>query len=279
MGPTRRFPLDEPAAGPLRARSEPERATTTTVSPAQRWPVLARIAELNRSTSPAPTDDATPPRTTYRVDAPHAEAPTPTQVATNLAQAKPLAPTRVQTPKPTVAARKVTSRNDRVLRAAPLPIRFALEAWQWIQPHHKLIRLAAMVTLMSAGGMAMVMMMNGRFQKAEPTSAPAATAVDTTAAPELEIQHAELNPTLVPSAGPEAENDALEPTAAGPLPPVSKPLMAVETDEPTSTLPYPTTLRPEPLEPIVASDLLPQAQFNEPAVARLKGTVEEAQVR
>jgi hypothetical protein len=178
-----------------------------------------------------------------------------------------------------VAARKVATPNDRVLHAAPLPIRFALEAWQWIQPHHKLIRLAAMVTLMSAGGMAMVMMMNGRVQKSEPTSAPAATVIDTTAAPELEIQHAELNPALVPSAGPEADSDALEPTAAGPLPPVSKPLMAVETDEPTSTLPYPTTLRPEPLEPIIADGSLPQAQFGEPAVARLKGTVEEAQVR
>jgi hypothetical protein len=45
-------------------------------------------------------------------------------------------------------------------------------------------------------------------------------------------------------------------------------------------LPYPTTVRPEPLEPIIAAGKLPQAQFEEePEVARLKGTVEESQVR
>jgi hypothetical protein len=158
-----------------------------------------------------------------------------------------------------------------------LPIRVALEAWQWIQPHQKLLRLAAMITLMSAGGMAMVMMMNQRQQPA----APATTAVDTTSGPELEIQHAELDRALVPTTGPAAEidTDTLEPTAAGPLPPQTEPLMAVEKDEPVPTLPYPTTLRPEPLEPIIADGVLPQAKFEEPAVARLKGTVEETHVR
>lgn len=157
----------------------------------------------------------------------------------------------------------------------------ALETWQWIEPHQKLIRLAAMVTLMSAGGMALFTVMNNHETPAKLSTEPAAAAaVVPFAAPELEIQHAEHNPEIIPATGPAAELDTLAPTATGPLPPLSKPLMAIETGEPRTTLPYPTTVRPEPLEPVIAAGTLPQAQFaDEPAVARLKGTVEESHVR
>jgi hypothetical protein len=182
-----------------------------------------------------------------------------------------------------------------------LPIRVALEAWQWIHPHQKLLRLAAMLALMSAGGMAMLLIMNERPPVDGQSAAPAMTAADTAAidtaaidtaaidaaplpkleAPKLETQHAELDRALVPAIGPAAEVDAdvLEPTAAGPLRPMSTPLMAVEKEQPLPTLPYPTTIRPEPLDPIFADESLPQARFDEPSVARLKGFIVDSQVR
>lgn len=281
MGPTRRFPLDEPAAGPLRAQRE-SGSTQATAEPAtSRWPVLARIAELNRSSESPAATAATPARTTYRVDASHEATKVPAMHAPPASSKS--QPVRIESPQSAAAegASATNTRQDRALRSAPLPIRVVLEAWQWIEPYHKLIRLAAMVTLMSAGGMAMVMMTGERLRPATNSNAemPAATAVDEPVAPKLEIQHAELNPALTPAAGPAAETESLEPTAAGPLPPQSKPLMAVDTSKPSQTTPYPTTKRPEPIESIIAEGVLPQAQFDEPAVARLKGTVEESQVR
>ena len=281
VAPSRRFPLDEPAAGPLRANASQEHAPAAATAPASRWPVLARIAELNRASEVASPAAPTPPRTTYRVDAPHAAA-APVQASAPKGAGSSVAPRVVASlPASSSTATAIPPSQDRILRAAPLPIRVALEAWHWIQPYQKLLRLAAMITLMSAGGMAMVMMMNERQQPAAPPTSPATTAVDKTSGPELEIQHAELDRTLVPTTGPAAEidTDTLEPTAAGPLPPQTEPLMAVEKDEPVPALPYPTTLRPESLDTIIANGLLPQAKFEEPAVARLKGTVEEALVR
>ncbi|MGD9636573.1 MAG: hypothetical protein AB7U97_25035, partial [Pirellulales bacterium] len=274
MGPTRRFPLDEPAAGPLRARRESEPAQAA-AAPASRWPVLARIAELSRP-SELPAAESSPPRTTYRVDAPHESAAGPAKHAPPAPAKTPAVAPRPQfeSPNPNIPAVENVSlaggRQDRVLRAAPLPIRVALEAWQWIEPYHKLIRLAAMVTLMSAGGMAMVMMTGERPHPIAGPDAkePVSAAVDKPAVPELEIQHAELSPALVPADGPSAETESIEPTAAGPLPPQSKPLMAVETSEPrptkTAEMPYPTTQRPESIESILADGALPQAQFDEP---------------
>jgi hypothetical protein len=260
---TRKFPLDEPATG---------------AKPAPRWTVLARIDEVNRASQEAPTP-STRERTNYRVDAAHAAvAPAPASSLQRAATPAHVAPA----PAP---------QQDRVLRAAPLPIRVALEAWQWIQPHQKLLRLAAMLALMSAGGMAMLLIMNGRPRVDGQSAAPAMTATDTAAidaallpkleAPKLEVQHAELDRALVPTVGPAADvdTDLLEPTAAGPLRPMSTPLMAVEKEEPLPTLPYPTTLRPEPLDPILADESLPQARFEEPSVARLKGFIVDSQVR
>jgi hypothetical protein len=234
-------------------------------------------------------------------------------------QARPLqrsgAPSPAFASTSTAAQAQAKPTPDRILRAAPLPIRVALEAWQWIQPHHQLIRFAAMLTLLAAGGMAMVMIISERrpSDASPPTTATVAAAVDVDAKsdcsktagpplgnpqlseselaapelavpapPELEIQHAELQP-LTPALGPAAETDTLAPTAAGPLPPPTMPLMAVETAQPRPVLPYPTTVRPEPLDPIIAAGALPQAQFSEPvsepAIARLTGTVEDSQVR
>lgn len=137
-----------------------------------------------------------------------------------------------------------------------------------------------MVTLMSAGGMALFTVVHEGGRPAESSIEKAATTVESVTAPKLEIQHAEHNPEIIPATGPAAEMDLLEPTATGPLPPLSKPLMAVEADKPRTVLPYPTTLRPESLESIIVAGKLPQVQFEEePAVAHLKGTVEESHVR
>jgi len=244
--------------------------------------LLARIAELNRLSDSHAAESETPARASYRVDSAHISAPGPLKHSPppTKAQAAPLLQSAVVQAATAAAPADDTRRHDRVLRAAPLPIRVALETWHWVQPHQKLIRLAAMVTLMSAGGMAMFTAMNNHQPPARPFAEPAAATADTTVVPKLEIQHAEHNPENIPAPGPAAEADTLEPTATGPLPPLSKPLMATETDEPRPMLPYPTTVRPEPLEPIIAAGTLPQAQFEEePAVARLKGTVEESHVR
>lgn len=279
MGHTRSFPLDDPAAGPLRAHRASNSAPTTTAPAAARWPVLARIAELNRASEPKIAEVPAVSRATYRVDTPHASAPAPIHPVAP-AKPTPMLPAAVAPAATTSTAPDESHRQDRVLRAAPLPIRMALEAWHWIEPHQKLIRLAAMVTLMSAGGMAMFTVMHDEPHPLKTSVEPATTTVEAASVPKLEIQHAEHNPEIIPATGPAAELDTLEPTATGPLPPQSKPLMAVERDEPRTTLPYPTTVRPEPLEPIIAEGKLPQAQFDqEPAVARLKGTVEESQVR
>jgi hypothetical protein len=238
--------------------------------------VLARIAELNRTSEADAVPATESARTSYRVDASHSAAE----------ESAPHVPPKTRTLHAaaalpaTSAVRGASQRQERVLSAAPLPIRAALGAWHLVQPHQRLIRLAAMVAVMSAAGMAMVMTAGGPASKNDEIADPAAATVEATAIPTLEIQHAEHNPEIIPATGPSAESDTLEPTATGPLPPLSKPLMAIETNEPRLVLPYPTTVRPEPLEPIIAAGKLPQAQFDEkPEVARLKGTVEESQVR
>jgi hypothetical protein len=239
--------------------------------------VLARIAELNRTSEADAAPATESARTSYRVDASHSAAE----------ESAPHVPPKTRSlhpaaalPATAAAPRGTTQRQERIISAAPLPIRAALGAWHWVQPHQRLIRLAAMVAVMSAAGMAMVLTAGGPASKPDDIADPAAATVETTAIPTREIQHAEHNPEIIPATGPSAETDTLEPTATGPLPPLSKPLMAIETNEPRLVLPYPTTVRPEPLEPIIAAGKLPQAQFEEePEVARLKGTVEESQVR
>jgi hypothetical protein len=72
VGQTRRFPLDEPAAGPLRARSASAAPAPTPT--ATRWPVLARIAELNRMSEADAAPKTESARTSYRVDASHSAA-------------------------------------------------------------------------------------------------------------------------------------------------------------------------------------------------------------
>ena len=136
-----------------------------------------------------------------------------------------------------------------------------------MQPYRELLRLAAMLVMMLAGGMSLTMMMGHRHRPADTSPPPARAASDRTTAAEPEGKAAELQPLLEPANVPNQDTSALEPTAAGPCAQTSEPLMAVEWKAPPVTLQYPTTPYAKPDMTRIAHDSLPHAQFSEPAVA------------
>ena len=290
VGRARQIPLDEPAAGPLTDRAAPGRVQAPTSAPSARWPVLARIAEVARTSEQLSASAQASPRATYRVDAPHASAPSPSH-ATPQPPARPLqtsaSSTRLSSPKSVEPRSGIEHPNTdeaepqgRILPAVPLSIQIAVGAWQLIQPHGALIRFAATLALMAAGGMSMVMM--GERVGESPRSA--ATTADHTTAAESETQSAELYPVLEPATNPSTDTSLLEPTATGPITPASKPLMAVEASvtPPTPIRPapiYPTTPYAAATLPVSTGDSLPQVRTTEPEIARLRGDILKTQTR
>jgi hypothetical protein len=277
VGSRQRFPLDEPAAGPLTDRAAPRRTQSSSAEPQQTWPVLARIADVAKSSEQETSHEPLSSRSTYRLDAPHAAAPSPSHV-TPPPQARPLPRSDPNRPTATASATDA-QRQLRALQAVPLPIRITVEAWRIIQPHRELIRFAAMLTLMAAGGMSMVMMMGERFAPVDVPTRPAATTADHTTANETETQHAELQPAFDPMTAPDADTTSLAPTAAGPLAPVSHPLLASESTAAPAAPPYPTTPFAESSLPQPNDDTLPQARTTEPEVARLRGDLLDTKTR
>jgi hypothetical protein len=177
-----------------------------------------------------------------------------------------------------------TERQDGVLPAVPLPIQIAVGAWQLIQPYGAVIRFAAMLALMAAGGMSMVMMMGERLEPVDESPRASTTAVDHTTAAETESQSAELHPALEPATDPNKDTSSLEPTATGPITLPSKPLMAAESKAapPTPSDPapiYPTTPYAAAALPPVADASLPQVRTTEPEIARLRDDILKTQTR
>jgi hypothetical protein len=285
----RSTPFDDSAALPLADRPAPSR-----------WPVLARIAvvralserELAREVPPAPAS--------HRVDPPHVVAPPPLRATPSPLQvAAPV--TARPAEKPAREPQQPASRSvpptpaaqpaDRALPAAPLAVRVATEAWQAAEPHRAILRFAAMLALMAAGGMSMAMLMHERVA---PTRAPAdsiiSTAREKTGA-DVGPQHVELapvlEPVLVPAVAPATDTSSQEPTASGPLAPPSPPVMAVESvesavesNEAPTAAPYPTTSYAEVHLPSAADDCsLPRVRTTEPEVAHLRGDVLPTQTR
>ncbi len=160
-----------------------------------------------------------------------------------------------------------------------MPIRVAIEAWQIILPHRELIRFAAMLALMAAGGMSAALMMGDRFLPAGETANPVATTAQQSNGADAATQHAELQPTLEPVLAPDSDTSSVEPTATGPLAPATPPLMAVESQEPSAALPYPVTAYAEPILPPLEDGSLPQVKTTEPEVARLRGDLIKTKVR
>jgi len=254
--------------------------------------VLARIAELNRSDEQQAASAPASSAANYRVDAPHSYATSPSHAAP-LPEAKPLHRPGTSHPVPserphvpdTTTHKPQT--KPRAVQSVPLPLRAAVETWQVVQPHRALIRFAATLALMVAGGMSMALIMR---QRIEPASGPAGaiTTVSETPAATNDTQHVELQlqPSLEPVVAPDTDTSSLEPTATGPLTPASKPVMAVESgkasesSEPTApVLPYPVTSFAEAPLPPLPADALPQVRTSDPEVARLRGDVLPTQTR
>ncbi len=144
-----------------------------------------------------------------------------------------------------------------------------------------------MLALMAAGGLSMGMMMHGHFKAVDKAPAPNASTARQTTSTHADTQHAELEPVLEPAV-PDTDTSALEPTAAGPLAPKSRPLMAiasadeseVESEEAPAASPYPTTSYAEVQLPTVEDDCtLPQVRTTEPEVAHLRGDLIKTQTR
>lgn len=168
-----------------------------------------------------------------------------------------------------------------------------------MQPYLGIIRFAAMLALMAIGGTSMTLMMGGFWHHAEKPPSPSTTAVDQTSTLQAEPATHEPKLRLDATTPPEAEPTSIAPTAIGPAETQSKPLMAIESTEaatetsPTEASPrreslsdatahvpaYPTTPYPAPTLPHFASESLPRVQTAEPAIATLKGVVEETQSR
>jgi hypothetical protein len=266
------LPSNKPAAGELGPRAE-------------RWPVLARFAEIRRDDEQTP---ARPPASTepsYRLDVfflmvrrPPRSTPEarPLKVSASSLEPRSVAPL----PPPKIAAPQKIATGERDDHPAPpAPLRAAGSAWQFVEPHQELIRFAAMLALMVAAGMSAVLMMRGRLQPASDTMSPVAATTSQPSDAQPAVQHAELEPTLEPQLAPDTDTSSLEPTATGPLSPPAKPVMAVESKEPPVALPYPTTSLAEvTLPPAVDPTTLPQVQTTDREVA-LKGSVIETQVR
>lgn len=273
MATARQQPSNKPATG-----APADRAT--------RWPVLARIAEIRRNDEvPARKPASSEP--TYRLDSPHQAAPAP-PVAESLAQA-PVRP--IPTPKGYVESQSGTPSNNAktaVPRTKPdigsnqpsaaRSVRAAVDAWQAAKPHQELIRFAAMLALMVAAGMSAVFIMRDRLQPAAEPSSPVAVTSGQPKNTEPAVQHAELEPKLEPQLTPESDTSNLEPTAAGPLAPPAKPVMAVDSAVPPAAAPYPTTSLAEVTLPPLEEFALPKIQTKDPEVAR-HGDAHESTVR
>jgi hypothetical protein len=172
-----------------------------------------------------------------------------------------------------------------VLASVPLPIRLTVQAWRLIQPYQSLIRFAAMLALMGAGGMSMMLIMGDGLRDAgtpagtTTTASDRPAAIDTETAVGAETQSADLDRATDEAAAPDAAATSIAPTATGPAATDSRALMAIESLQTSVTPPYPTTPYPEPTLPQVADGSLPQVRTTEPAIATLKGTVLEAKSR
>jgi hypothetical protein len=140
-----------------------------------------------------------------------------------------------------------------------------------------------MLALMVAGGMSAVLMMRGRLQHDSNPSVPVTTTASQASGAESDAQPAELGPKhepqLEPVVTPSTDTSSLEPTATGPLTAPSQPVMAIESSDPPTQPPYPTTSFAEAILPQLDDCTLPQVQTTEPEVAHLRGNVIETQVR
>jgi hypothetical protein len=300
---TQRTPENQPTAKPVSGQPAPQDKPIVTGSGGSRWPVLARISDVQRVDEKPLASDAMGSPATYRVDAPHSYAPQVAQSVPATAARHAPAPVDSARLQSTISAalraaemRASASSAEpstadpaqaqaRSLQGVPIPLRAAVETWQIVQPHGKLIRLAATLALMIAGGMSMALFMRQRTEPSdEGASAITASHEPTTTAPEL--QQAELHPTLEPVVAPDTDTTSLEPTATGPLAPASQPVMAIESTQPNepepspaAVLPYPVTSFAEAPLPPLRGDALPQVRTGDPEVARLRGDVLPTQIR
>jgi hypothetical protein len=242
---------------PVRAAQPADRDPDAQSTPAPTWPVLARIASVSRDPQAADRDA----RPAYRVDSPHEAAQGP-----------------VQRNQPSAASEPLPNRAE--LPAAPLALRLAAEIWHLVQPYQALIRFAAMLVLMVAGGMSMMVIMGGGLGPADtPPSAATPTTDQATTAVEPESAATQLDHPIDTAAAPDAKTTATPPTAVGPAAQHSHPVMAVEMAQTHRPPAYPTTPYPQAVLPEAVDTSLPQVQTTEPAVARLRGSVLEIQPR
>jgi hypothetical protein len=269
--------------------------------PSTHLPLLARIPDVTIGPRPindpdldstsAKTRSAARPR--YRLDAAHG----PTASASGA--------------RPTSARRAVKRKrrpDDDNLAQLSATIRFAVNAWEFLQPYQSVLRNAAMFLLMAASSMS-VMLMMGKHSKptiTPPQPSAASTESATTsakpAASPAEIEHQPTSATtLVPTAtgpggtaSPKSEAMSLVPPALPVIeinPPQAELQLKSRTDSPLAArgpgakhgLPasYPTTPYPMATLPTIETDSLPQVRLSEPApaVARLRGDILESQSR
>lgn len=258
--------------------------------------VLAQIPEITAGAAQLPSDrpasksGPTPAPTTasYRVDAPHATAASPSWSH---------APTKSEAA--TESHEKDIANLDRSTDEIDLVawgIDLTAGAWRALLPFKPLIRTAAIFLLMAAGGMSLTMIMGRKLPAPSTSPTKESTAADESIpavalpqAAELQsVPPAEAAQTTLLEPDPEPDfTDSLtpipaEPTAVGPGSSAVQPnLVAKESAVSPITPSYPTTPFPEPTISGVPLNAMPQVRTTDPpaAVARLQGTVEEVSTR
>jgi hypothetical protein len=307
------FPETTTALRPTATAVDSRRPNSLGRTPDASLPLLARIPDI--TIGPRPRNDANydinaaggssnaglPSNTgsRYRLDSAHASV----AILSGSHPAK--------TRRAVKRRRQSTSNGLETLSAS---IRFAINAWEFLQPYQPALRTAAMFLLMAASSMS-VMLMIGQHGKPspappQPTADAAESAILTKpAASSAEAEHEPASPTTtVPTAiGPGGpSNHSPDPIAQWPAGvPVESAASAVDVNLPASGPPprlrtdgalaargpgakhgmplsYPTTPYPTPPNlPGMAVDSLPQVRMSEPApaVARLRGDILESQPR
>lgn len=275
MNSTRQIPSPETASG----RGSPPPVASTVAEPAARWPVLARIVEIHRGQDEPDAGSPSGRQAKYRVDAPHASVPGTSHAALS-----------VEASTSAEGARHETSVSDTgSAPAESVSSQVAAGVSQMLQPYGPLLRFAAMVGLMAAGGASAMLMMGVRSKPVEKPPIPVTTSPDHTVSADAELHSAELKPVLEAVPADDTDTSSAEPTAKGPASQPVHDVAVTEVDindadavdkvaDAPSVPAYPTTpyaavtLPPSPSRP------LPQVRTSEPEVA-LRGELLETHLR
>jgi hypothetical protein len=293
----RPFPFPEKTAHPRAAVDSP-RPKSHIAAPHGPVPVLARIPDVTIGPRPRSdrddddeyVGDSTSSGPRYRLDAAHSPV-------VDASDSRPIKARRAVKHR-----RKSTPGGVEQLSAS---IRFAVNAWEFLQPYQPALRTAAMFLLMALSSMSVMLMIGPRWKQAAPPPTAASDRSELTPPPasrsaELE-REPEASTTMAPTAvgprGPKynpADDD--EPSlpsspfashsSAAAEPPtelrLNAPLAAHGPGAKASNSAiYPTTPYPTTSLPIINADALPQVRMTDesPAVARLSGNITESQPR